>query len=204
MPEDGQRVSTVDYQPQQWHKTSVPSTVLSALVKNGVYPDPRIGMNCYQIPDSSDEFNAKHDLAKFSYLPDKRNPWRDPYWYRTEFNLPQVPTGGRVWLELKGINYRADVWLNGQKVADREQMVGMYLRFRLDATPQAKAGKNCLAVLVYPVDHPGEPRHAVGGLRAGPAIHRQGPDEGRHVHDGTSATTACPRFRIGTWAYGKR
>ena len=67
--EEGARVSTAAYRPQLWHTTSVPSTVLSALVKNGVYPDPRIGLDCYRIPDSSDEFNRKYDLAKFSYLP---------------------------------------------------------------------------------------------------------------------------------------
>ncbi|MBM3335922.1 hypothetical protein FJY63_14790, partial [Candidatus Sumerlaeota bacterium] len=41
VPQGGERVSTVGYKPQQWLKTSVPSTVLNALVKHGVYPDPR-------------------------------------------------------------------------------------------------------------------------------------------------------------------
>jgi len=101
-------------------------TVLSALVKNGVYPDPRIGLNSYRIPDSSDEFARKFDLAKYSHLPDKRNPWRDPYLYRTEFTVPESRRGQRVWLLFKGINYRADVWLNGRQIAGRETVVGMY------------------------------------------------------------------------------
>ena len=155
--EDGSRVSAVDYQPQEWLKISMPSTVLSALVKNGVYPDPRIGLNTFRIPDASDEFNRKHDLAKHSYLPDKRNPWKDPYWYRTEFRLPESAEGRHLGLNFKGINYRADVWLNGCKVADHKEMVGVYRRFRFDITEQARPGRNCLAVKVYPVDHPGEP-----------------------------------------------
>ncbi|MCX6910065.1 MAG: hypothetical protein NTY01_18760 [Verrucomicrobia bacterium] len=157
VPEDGARVSTVGFKPQQWLKTSVPCTVLSALVKNGVYPDPRIGMNSFLIPDSSDEFNRKHDLAKFSYLPDKRNPWRDPYWYRTEFKMPAVAPGRHLWLNFKGINYRAEVWLNGKRVADQKEMVGIYRRFRFDITACARPGANCLAVKIHPVDHPGEP-----------------------------------------------
>ena len=78
----------------------------------------RFGLDAFRIPDSSDEFNRKHDLAKFSYLPDKRNPWRDPYWYRTEFTLPAVPVGQHLRLNFNCINYRADVWLNGVRIAE--------------------------------------------------------------------------------------
>ena len=45
VPEDGTRISTVDFKPQQWIKTGIPTTVLNALVKNGIYPDPRTGLN---------------------------------------------------------------------------------------------------------------------------------------------------------------
>jgi hypothetical protein len=155
VPENGERISTTDYKPKEWLRISVPTTVLNALVKNGIYPDPRIGLNLYRIPDSSDEFNKKNDLQKFSYLPDKRNPWRDPYWYRTEFTLPEIESGKHLWLNFKGINYRAEVWINGNKVSDPKEMVGIYRRFRLDITGHANPGKNCLAVKIYPVDHPG-------------------------------------------------
>jgi exo-1,4-beta-D-glucosaminidase len=64
--------------------------------------------------------------------------------------------GKRAWLLFKGINYRADVWLNGRQLANRETVVGMYQRFFLDGGV-AQLGKNCLAVKVYPVDHPGMP-----------------------------------------------
>lgn len=155
--EDGERISTGGYKPQEWLETAVPSTVLSALVKNGVYPDPRVALNAYQIPDSSDEFNQKHDLSRFSYLPDKRNPWRDPYWYRTEFKLPSLPPDKRVWLHFDAINYRAEVWVNGTQIADREKMAGMFQRFQFDITEHARVGVNMLAVKIYPVDHPGTP-----------------------------------------------
>jgi len=67
---EGGILSKADFAPQQWHGVRVPTTVLNALTKLGVYPDLRVGMNAYRIPDSSDEFNAQRDLAKFSHLPD--------------------------------------------------------------------------------------------------------------------------------------
>ncbi len=157
VPEDGEHVSTVGYKPLRWFKTRMPSTVLNALVKNGVYPDPRFGLDGFRIPDSSDEFNRQYDLAKFSHLPDKRNPWRDPYWYRTEFTLPALESGRHLWLNFNCINYRADVWLNGVRIAGRDAMVGMFQRFRFDITAHARPGRNALAVRIHPVDHPGVP-----------------------------------------------
>ncbi len=155
--EDGARLSMPDYRANGWYTTRVPSTVLSALVKNGVYPDPRFGLDAFRIPDSSDEFNRKHDLAPFSHLPGKRNPWRSPYWYRTKFTLPVVEPGRLLWLNFNCINYRADVWLNGIRIADRDTMVGMFQRFRFEITAHVRPGRNALAVRIHPVDHPGEP-----------------------------------------------
>ena len=56
------------FQATDWYEATVPTTVLNALVKQNVYPDPRISMNNFLIPDVSDEFNKKMDLAKYSYL----------------------------------------------------------------------------------------------------------------------------------------
>ena len=154
--EEGSVISTTDFAPDGWLPTHVPSTVLTTLTRNGVYPDMRLGLNVFCIPDASDEFNQQYDLAKYSHLPDRRNPWKDPYWYRTEFKLPPIQ-GKRVWLVFEGINYRADVWLNGSQVADRQHVVGSFSRYRLDITGPARTGKNCLAVRIHPVDHPAVP-----------------------------------------------
>ena len=154
----GQSLSRAGYEPQSWHAVNVPTTVLNALVKNGVYADPRMGLNAYLIPDASEEFNAKYDLAKYSHLPDRRNPWRDPYWFRKAFSLPPQALGKRIWLHFDAINYRAEVWLNGVKVADKSRMAGMFQRFQFDITERVIPGVNVLAVLIYPVDHPGVPQ----------------------------------------------
>lgn len=151
-------VSAPSYEAGQWQAVTVPTTVLNAMVKNGIYPDPRFGLNNYQIPDVSDEFNKRMNLAKYNHRKDGRNPWQDPYWYRTEVKLPKTYKGKKVWLTLHGINYRADVWVNGHLVANKDTLVGMFRRFKLDITNYAKPGAtNCVAVKIYQVDHPGVP-----------------------------------------------
>jgi len=157
VPEGGEIVSTPGFSTRGWFPIQVPTTVLRALIKAGVYPDMRIGLNNFRIPDASDDFNRDHDLAKYSHLPDHRNPWKDPYWYRTEFGLPALAAGRQAWLQFDALNYRADAWLNGRQIAERQSMAGMFQRFVLNVTAEAKTGRNALAVRVYPVDHPGVP-----------------------------------------------
>ena len=62
---------------------------------------------------------------------------RQDYWYRTEFTLGPGARQQRVWLCFDGIHYRADVWLNGGKVAGRDEVVGPFRRFLLDLIPDA-------------------------------------------------------------------
>jgi len=159
VPDDGRFLSSPDYHPNiAWYKAEVPSTVLTALVKNHIYPDPYVGLNNMLIPDASDSFNTKYDLEKYSYLPNVKNPWKDPYWYRTGFDVPVTDKGKIIQLIFDGINYRAEVWLNGHLIADSSQMVGMFRGYDFDISKYADYGaKNYLAVKIYPLDFPGEP-----------------------------------------------
>jgi len=155
----GEVISTSDYiSDVYWFPVKVPSTVLSGLVANGIYPDPYSGMNNMLIPDASDEFNKQYDLEKYSFLPNDPNPWKKPYWYRTAFDIPLADQGQCFQLIFKGINYRAGVWVNGNQVADSSQMAGMFAEYSLDVSRHIKAGeKNVLAVKIYPLDYPGLP-----------------------------------------------
>jgi hypothetical protein len=76
---DGSAFSRVGFKAGGWYATSVPTTVLGALVHRGVYPDPYVGLNNLRIPDASDEHNKRYDLSKYSHLPDKSNPWSRPW-----------------------------------------------------------------------------------------------------------------------------
>ncbi|GET27064.1 sugar-binding domain-containing protein [Prolixibacter sp. NT017] len=180
----GETLSTPSYQANvYWFPVKVPSTVLTGLVANNVYPDPYQGMNNMRIPDASDSFNKEYNLEQYSFLPNDPNPWKKPYWYRTSFKVPASDNGRHFQLIFKGINYRAAVWVNGQQIADSTDMAGMFAEYSLDVSKEIKAGdKNYLAVKIYPLDFPGEP--APEQLKAmGPFFANGGPtgDIGKNV-----------------------
>ena len=155
----GEELSSVHYKSDvYWFPVKVPSTVLTGLVANGVYPDPYSGLNNMLIPDASDEFNKQYNLEQFSHLPNNPNPWKRPYWYRTTFKVPAADNGRHFQLIFKGINYRAAVWVNGRQIADSAKMAGMFAEYSFDVTKNIRAGEeNAVAVKIYPLDYPGLP-----------------------------------------------
>ena len=46
----GETISSEKFETDKWIHTSVPKTVLAALVDNGIYPNPYIGDNLKSIP----------------------------------------------------------------------------------------------------------------------------------------------------------
>ena len=147
-------VSSKDFNDKNWIDAQLPTTVLRALVKAEVYPDPHFDMNNFKIPDANDEMNKRFELEGFTHLKGIPNPFKDPYWFRTEFMIPKSKQGKKTWLNFDGINYRADVWLNGTKIADHNDIVGMFTRFKFDISDQVKKeGENVLAVKIHQVDH---------------------------------------------------
>ncbi len=127
---DGDTLSSSDYDTAAWYKVRrMPATVLEILRENGVYRDLYVGKN---LRDHVPQDLYQHD-----------------WWYRTQFTAPE---GRKTYLlEFPGINYRADIWLNGRLVASREQVVGMYVAHQFDVTPLIRPGQsNILAVKVTP------------------------------------------------------
>jgi exo-1,4-beta-D-glucosaminidase len=165
----GSEFSRSAFDVGDWYQTSVPTTVLGALIRHGVYPDPYVGLNNLRIPDASIEHSRRFHLDQYSHLPDRSNPWNSPYWFRTEFRLPEHLQGRTVWLHFDGLNYRADIWLNGEQIGHAEQVAGMFQRFCFDVSPLVAAVEsNALAVRIHPLDTPGDPIHEqVGGLAGG-------------------------------------
>ena len=138
----GQTLSTRSDPPEGWHATTVPTTVLAALVENGVYPDPYYGENLKSIP-------GYHE-GRWLIMPED-SPFDCPWWFWTSFEAPDEWTGKHVALHFDGINYRANIWLNGAEVADSEHVVGMFRRFVFDVTDHIRPGAaNCLAVEIVP------------------------------------------------------
>jgi len=154
---NGSKLSGSGTNTKNWASTSLPATVLTALVRNGIYPNPYIETNNMLIPDISDEYNKDYDLLKYSHIKNI-NPWKQPYWFRNEFNVPATFTGKHLWLNFCEINYKAQVWLNGKLITDTTEMIGMERTFRFDVSSGIKkGGKNILAVAIWPPNHPGKP-----------------------------------------------
>ena len=124
-----------------WLPAIVPGTVLNSLVFNGVYPEPYYGLN---------------NKLSSNLIPDLHRAGRDfyTYWFRTEFDLNKAEhEGKRTWLQLDGINYRAEIWLNGVLVGN---IAGMFKKEVIDVTDYITFDTaNVLAVKTYPVDNPG-------------------------------------------------
>jgi exo-1,4-beta-D-glucosaminidase len=141
--EGGEVVSTVRFKPRGWYALTVPSTVLAAQVANGEFQNPYFAGNLRKIPGSSYPIGQN-----FAELPmPSESPYSCSWWYRTEFRLPQDYAGRLVWLRFEGINYRANIWLNGRKLADAKDVAGAYRIYEFNATPFLVANEiNVLAV----------------------------------------------------------
>lgn len=142
---DGAAISSTDYDLKNWLPATVPGTVLTTLLNNKIVPDPFYGMNNKYIPDLFDTGNDYYT-----------------YWFVKDFKEVATP-GDQVWLQLRGVNYKYDLFLNGKKLDD-EVHEGMLLRAQFNITKTlAKNGNNRLAVLVYPPDPPGNANGGQGG-----------------------------------------
>lgn len=138
----GEKISLASYSAKNWTAAGVPGTVVGALVKSGAVPDPMIGSNI----ESLDGFKGGQDkLHTLMPLPDK-SPYRRPWWFRNVFRYAKPRAGRRVWLELTGISYRANVWLNGQRVGTAERVSGIFKHVAIDVTRTIRPGRNCLAL----------------------------------------------------------
>ncbi len=132
--ESGKSVFDPQLNTAEWYNATVPGTVLTTLVNQGVYPDPYFGLNNMNIPESL-----------------SRTDW----WYRCKFTVPNDAAGKQLRLLFKGINYRADIYLNGKNLGD---MTGAFIRGEFNVTDLVnKSGENILAIHVFPPYNPGIP-----------------------------------------------
>ena len=127
-------VSSTAFHPEGWYTATVPGTVLTTLVDNKVYPEPLYGENMRSIPESLNKAD---------------------FWYRTTFLVPASHKGRHTWLHFAGINYEAQIWVNGHQAGS---MRGAFIRGDFDISEYVKPGSTAaLAVLISPQPHPGKP-----------------------------------------------
>jgi hypothetical protein len=128
----GAAISMPGFSSNDWLPATVPGTVLSSYWDDGAIPDPNYGRNQLQISDS------------FFYA---------NFWYRNELIVPKQKSGRHVWLNFDGINWKAEVFFNGENLGSIE---GGFMRAQFDVTRLIKPGKiNALAVLIVKNATPG-------------------------------------------------
>jgi mannosylglycoprotein endo-beta-mannosidase len=143
---DGTEITGADFKPEGWLDAVIPGTILTTLLHNKLIPDPFFGLNNNLIPDV-------YNTGREYYT----------YWFFNEFEIPEINDNQQVWLNFRGINYFADIFLNGKRVNTKTHQ-GMYLREKYLITPYLNKGKtNKLAVWVAPPDPVGNAAAGQGG-----------------------------------------
>ena len=146
LQEDGATISSSTFHPLGWTPVAVPSTVLAAQVAAGEYKQPYYGLNLRSIP------GATYPIGQnFSNLPmPDDSPYRCGWWYRKTFTVPTAEHGKTLWLHFGGINYRANLWINGHQIAEDKQIAGAYRTYDFDVTRDLIPGKeNTVAVETF-------------------------------------------------------
>jgi exo-1,4-beta-D-glucosaminidase len=133
--EAGETIASPGFDTAGWYPASVPATVMAVLTANNVYKDIFFGKNLETVPVE---------------------PFKGPWWYRQEFDLPKETPFSTARLIFEGINYRANIFLNGEKIAAADQTFGAFRVFDLNVSDLAMTGRNYLAVEILP-PQPGEP-----------------------------------------------
>ena len=129
---DGKALSQAGFDDKDWMPATVPGTVLSSYLDDGALPDPNFSDNQLVISDSFF--------------------WAD-FWYRDEFVAPPLAAGQHAWLNFDGINWKAEVYLNGESLG---RIDGGFMRGKFDVTPLIHPGrKNALAVRIIKNATPG-------------------------------------------------
>ncbi|MGW4599626.1 glycoside hydrolase family 2 protein [Streptomyces sp. NPDC004457] len=122
-------VSSPGYPARDWYPAGPRSTVLAALLANGVYADPFHSTDQRKIP---------------------RADFEVPWWYRADFTVRD--TRQRTSLDFSGVVSAADVYVNGRQVAKAAEVTGAYTHHELDITPLVRSGTNTVAFRIRPND----------------------------------------------------
>jgi exo-1,4-beta-D-glucosaminidase len=125
----GEVISSRRFPDLDWYSATVPSTVLAALVNDGIYQDIYFGTNLARIP---------------------RAPFTNAWWFRKQFYLSKSQAAENSDLIFEGINYRANIWINGQLIASTNDIFGAFKIFKVDTSGLLRRGRNVLAVEIFP------------------------------------------------------
>lgn len=123
----GAEISRPGYSTAGWLPISQPETLMAGLLENGRFPNIFHSNNLASVPTAQFAVN---------------------WWYRNEIQL-RPRAGQHSFLVMNGVLSRANLWVNGTKIADQSQLQGAYSRFEYDLTPHLRTGANAIALDVF-------------------------------------------------------
>ncbi|RIJ48157.1 glycoside hydrolase family 2 [Maribellus luteus] len=121
-------ISENGFSDDAWLQASVPGTVLGSMATYGVIEDPYFGINMQSV-----------DIEQF----------KKPWWFRSAFQLSAGDLKKHISLRFNGINYRAELWVNGEKVAGKDEFAGAYRMFTFAIDEYVQEGENTLALKLW-------------------------------------------------------
>ncbi len=111
------------------YPVEVPATVMHGLRQNGYFPD----------------LFEPHVLEDMD-----RAPYEVPWWYRKVFKIENTAERDHYQLTFDGINFRANIWVNGTQIARSDSVQGSYGVWNFDISDVIRPGENILAVEIIP------------------------------------------------------
>lgn len=125
----GDVISQQAFDPEIGLSVHIPATVLSGLIQNNIYKDVYYNMGLENI---------------------NKEAFQVPWWYRNQFVVDNTGTDLYHQIILEGINYKANLWINGRKVAGDDVMEGSFGIYTFDVTPFVQKGNNIMAIEIIP------------------------------------------------------
>lgn len=189
---DGELIASPQFDQTSGYPVTLPATVMHGLMQNGLFPD------IFE-PGVLEEMD--------------KSPYEVPWWYRRELQIDELGDDDFYQLTFEGLNYKANIWLNGALIASADTVQGSYGIWNLDITHNLKKGKNMLAVEVIPpkfgvevsmgfVDWNPTPPDRLMGLWRGVLLTHTGPVSMRHANVVTTVDKDSLKWAevaISTW-----
>lgn len=112
-----------------WLPVRLPTTVFAGLRQNGQFEDVFVDKNLEKV---------------------ERTLFERSWYYRTSFSLPNLQELPYVSLRFNGLNYRANIWLNGLQIASADTAFGAFRVFQFDVSSLVQEKNNRLLVQIFP------------------------------------------------------
>ncbi|MGM0375354.1 MAG: glycosyl hydrolase 2 galactose-binding domain-containing protein [Bacteroidota bacterium] len=166
----GTDISSASFDDDLGYHVEVPSTVINGLMQNGFFEDI---------------------FEPFVLENMDKTPYEVPWWYRRVFDVESLSNSDFYQITFEGLNFKANIWINGTRIASEDSVQGSYGVWNFDVTPHLRKGENILAVEVIPpvfgediskgfVDWNPTPPDRSMGLWRGVCLRHTGPVSMRH------------------------